>query len=82
MNEMSLIAEIGGLFALCGISCMRNFTPTFVLLVAARFLPQHGGCPDFLNQIAASIPAEIYVSPGANAVVVANCLPSALTSTA
>ena len=57
MNEMSLIAEIGGLFALCGISCMRNFTPTFVLLVAARFLSQYGGCPDFLNQLAASIPA-------------------------
>ena len=64
MNEMSLVAEVGGLFALCGISCMRNFTPTFVLLAAARVLPQHGGCPDFLNQLAASFPA-VMLSDGA-----------------
>lgn len=53
------VGAIGQLFALCGVSCMRNFIPTFVFLLLAATLPKCSFCPDALRQCAASVPESL-----------------------
>lgn len=45
MHEFSTVTAIGGLCALCGISCVRNFLPTFVFLLACRAFGESGLAP-------------------------------------
>lgn len=59
MDGLSFVTEIGGLFALCGIACMRNFLPTFVFLVLARMAPGMAHCPDALLELAHQVPAAM-----------------------
>lgn len=62
MDE-TIITEIGGLLALCGIASFRSFLPTFLLLVLARLAPSLEGCPQTLLDVAACVP-EVMLSDG------------------
>ena len=62
MDE-SIIAEIGGLLALCGIASFRSFLPTFLLLAVARFAPGFEGCPQAILDVAARVP-EVMLGNG------------------
>ena len=55
--DAEIIERIGGLLVLCGIASIRNFLPTFVFLMAARFLPGFEWCPAALQDLAAGVPA-------------------------
>lgn len=59
MSGLDVIECIGVLFALCGISSLRNFLPTFVFLLIAATLPRYSHCPDLINQLAQSVPPPI-----------------------
>lgn len=62
MDE-TIIAEIGGLLALCGIASFRSFLPTFLLLAVARFAPGFEGCPQAILDVAAHVP-EVMLGNG------------------
>ena len=55
----SIVANIGGLLALCGIASFRSFLPTFLLLAIARFAPGIEGCPQELLDVIAQVPRSM-----------------------
>ena len=63
MHELSAVTAIGGLFALCGISCVRNFLPTFVFLLVCRVLGESSLASSELAQFAHAVPPVLLGAP-------------------
>ena len=63
MHEFPTVTAIGGLCALCGISCMRNFLPTFVFLLVCRVFGESGFAPAALVQLSQAVPPILLDTP-------------------
>lgn len=54
---MDAISSIASLLALCGISSMRMFAPTFLFGAICRFMPGCSWCPEGIVKLAESCPS-------------------------
>ena len=54
--DMDAISSIAGLLALCGITSVRMFAPTFLFGLICRVLPAYSWCPEGISELAANCP--------------------------
>ena len=59
MAGLEAVGYIGEFFALCGISSVRNFLPTFVFLLIVAIFSGGANCPQIINQLGQSVPPAL-----------------------